>query len=886
MTQQRWRQVKEILRSAWELDGRERAAYLDQALANDGELRTQVEGLLASDESGGEFLAVPAIEMAGDLEPADPEEEQQIEAAMVRAVGQLADDTEEDGNLIGMRVGRYSIAGLIGRGGMGTVYRAEREDDFRMQVALKVLKRGTDTEKALSRFRSERQILAGLQHPNIARLLDGGATEAGLPYFVMEYVEGAPLLEYAAPLSIRERLELFRSLCAAVQYAHEKRIVHRDIKPSNVLVNREGVPKLLDFGIAKLLDAAAEGSTTSITATGVRPMTPDYASPEQLRGEQVTAASDIYSLGALLYELVTGQRVQRVTKYTAAEIEEICKSDPKRPSAVCPEVDPDLDKIILMALRREPERRYASVEQFAGDIERFLQRQPVHARGERLYGIWRFLKRNQGRIAAAVVAAGVVAALAASLVMTRRPRELSGGGIHSVAVLPLENLSGDREQDYFADGITDALISDLAQIHGLRVISRTSAMSYKGASRRLPEIARTLGVQTIAEGSVLRAGNHVRIAVRLVEASKDSPVWSGNYEGELRDVLAVQNQVAAAIAGEIRVALAAPDRARLSRHQRVDLVAYDEFLKGRHDYLTEFTRESTDRAIAHFHQALKLDPSYAPAYAGLADCYYMVSSMYYAPAEVMPKAKTAALKALQLDDTLGEAHATLALVRSLYEFNRAEAEQGFRRAIELKPSDAQVHLWYSLHLAGLGRFDEAAAQVEEAQRLDPVSPAINAYAGPPLYLAHRYDQAIQRMQPVAEAFPDYIHPHAWLALSYEQKGEWDKAIAEMEKAYALDQEPQSLAQLGHIYAGAGRTKDARKVLRQLRELSGQRYVSAYDIALLHAGLGEKEEAFRWLLKVEQDRSEWFAVVNVDPRLEGFHSDPRFASILRSVGLAR
>ncbi len=879
MTPQRWRQVKEILRAAWELDDRERAAYLDQALAGDTELRAQVEALLASDQSGDEFLAVPAIEMAGGVSAplADPHEEQRIEAVIVRAIEQLAEDPDEGCELIGKRVGRYFVAGLIGRGGMGTVYRAEREDDFRMQVALKVLKRGTDTEKALSRFRGERQILAGLQHPNIARLLDGGATESGLPYFVMEYVEGAPLLEYAAPLPVRERLRLFRSLCAAVQYAHQKRIVHRDIKPSNILVNREGVLKLLDFGIAKLLDAGAEGSTTSITATGARPMTPDYASPEQWRGEEVTTASDVYSLGAVLYELVTGQRAWRAR-------------DPKKASSVCPEVDPDLDNIILMALRNEPERRYSSVEAFAGDIDRFLQRLPVQARTERLYGIRRFLKRNRGRIAAAVAAVVLITALAASLVMARRPLEPAGGGIHSIAVLPLENLSGDREQDYFADGITDALISDLAQIHSLRVISRTSVMSYKGASkggsRRLPEIARTLGVQTIAEGSVLRAGNHVRIAVRLVEASKDSPVWSGSYEGELRDVLVVQNQVAAAIAGEIRVALAAPDRARLSRHQRVDLVAYDEFLKGRHDYLAEFTRESTDRAIAHFHQALKLDPSYAPAYAGLADCYYMVSSMYYAPTEVMPKAKTAALKALQLDDTLGEAHATLALVQSLYEFNRAEAERGFRRAIELKPSDAQVHLWYSLHLAGLGRFDEAAAQVEEAQKLDPVSPAINAYAGPPLYLAHRYDQAIQRMQPVAETFPDYVHPHAWLALSYEQKGEWDKAIAEMEKAYALDQEPQSLAQLGHIYAGAGRTQDARKVLRQLRELSRQRYVSAYDIALLHAGLGEKEEAFRWLLKVEQDRSEWFAVVNVDPRLEGLHSDPRFASILRSVGLAQ
>jgi tetratricopeptide (TPR) repeat protein len=293
-----------------------------------------------------------------------------------------------------------------------------------------------------------------------------------------------------------------------------------------------------------------------------------------------------------------------------------------------------------------------------------------------------------------------------------------------------------------------------------------------------------------------------------------------------------------------------------------------------------------EKAIASFQRALTLDLGYAPAYAGLADCYYMLSSIYYPPTEVMPRARGAALKAIELDDRLAEAHATLALVRSVYEFQRAAAERGFKRALELKPSNAQAHLWYGLHLAGMSRFDQALVEVQQAQRLDPVSPAMNAYIGAALYFAHRYDEVIERLRPIAEVHPDHNQPHAFLALAYEQKGESTKAIAEMELAYRLDHDQDGMAQLGHIYAVSGRTQDARRLLRELQELSRKRYVSAYNIGVLYLGLGEREEAFRWLQKVEEDRSEWFAMINVDPRLDGIHSDPRFSGILRSVGLAQ
>jgi serine/threonine-protein kinase len=873
VTPERWQRVKEVLEGAWERQPRERNSFLNEACADDAELRSRVEALLTSDVNAGEFLAaaMDVSETAG--------------AALARAIDGLPDR-----DLTGTRVDRYTIQGLIGKGGMGAVYRAVREDDFRMQVAIKLLNRGTDTEAALSRFRAERQILAGLQHPNIARLLDGGATETGLPYFVMEYVDGTPLLEYGAALPVRRRLELFRQVCEAVQHAHRNLIVHRDLKPANLLVTREGIPKLLDFGIAKLLDSAADGSTTGRTGAGGRLMTPAYASPEQVRGEPVTTATDIYSLGAVLYELLTGRRAHSLEKYSAEEIEkEICTREPRKPSAVVKELDGDLDNIVMMALRKEAGQRYASAAEFSEDLDRYLQNLPVHARQESLpYRGRKFLKRNRVAVTAAVLSAAVVLGLVAGLVRFQGSRGAWDGGGRGIAVLPLENLSGDREQEYFADGMTDALIGDLARIPALRVISRTSAMSFKGVHRSLPEIARSLGVQTIAEGSVLRSGNRMRIAVRLVDARSDRPVWSGSYEGEPGEVLALQREVVEAIAGEIHVTLTASNRARISPDRKVNLAAYDAYLKGRRQYLTDFTLDSVQKAIGYFHQALAVDPAYAPAYAGLADCYYTASNVYYPPTEAMPKAKRAALKALELDDTLADAQASLALIRSVYDFDRAAAGQGFRRALDLRPGDAQTHLWYGIHLAAVGRFDEAVTEVQRAQQLDPVSPAMNTYVGFPLYFAHRYDEAIQRMLPLIEMYPDYNPVHAVLALAYEQKGERSKAIAEMERAYALDKDSESegLAQLGHIYATSGRTADARRVLEQLKELSGKRYVSAYNMGVLYAGLGDRDEAFRWLGKVEEDRSEWFALINVDPRLDGLHGDARFREILRHVGLGK
>ena len=401
MPDDRWHRIEDLFHRAADLAPGERERFLDSECAGDPELREEVQSLLAADV-GSEGV---------------------LEVAVAEAAEQLSAEVDGDALPIGKRIGAYSIVGLIGKGGMGAVYRAVRDGEFRMEVALKLLKRGTDTDSALSHFRKERQILAGLQHPNVARLLDGGATDDGLPYFAMEYVDGRPLLEYAAPLSIRRRLELFRSVCAAVQYAHQNLIVHRDLKPGNILVTAEVAPKLLDFGIAKLLDPGSDSRDLTLTVAGARLMTPDYASPEQIRGEPVTTATDVYSLGVILYELLTGERPHRIEIHSPEAIERaICREEPRRPSTINRQLDPDLDNIILMALRKEPQRRYASVEQLSADVRRYLEGRPVRARKDTLgYRATKFIRRNRiGVGAVALVGIGVAASIVAVNRQARR----------------------------------------------------------------------------------------------------------------------------------------------------------------------------------------------------------------------------------------------------------------------------------------------------------------------------------------------------------------------------------------------------------------------------------------------------------------------------------
>ncbi|HXK01011.1 MAG TPA: protein kinase [Verrucomicrobiae bacterium] len=856
-----WDRVEELFHHAADLAPAERAAFLDRACGRDAKLRREVESLLATD--------IPHDRL--------------FQEVINRTIHRPPEEPEETCSMTGQRIGPYAITGLIGKGGMGDVYHAVREDDFRMPVAIKLLRRGAGTETALRRFRTERQILAGLQHPNIARLLDGGATDAGLPYLVMEYVEGAPLLEYAAALPVRERLELFRAVCSAVHYAHQRQIVHRDIKPANILVTADGIPKLLDFGIAKLLDPPG-GAGGTATATGAQLMTPDYASPEQLRGEAVTVATDIYSLGAVLYDLLTGQKVNRVTQTCSSGGVEETDGERRQRRRAAEHLDPDLDRIVLKALHRAPEQRYASVEEFSEDLRRLLEDLPVQARRQSLlYRGRKFLRRNRLPVVAATAIALLSLALGMGLRRLGAPVPGLDANLRSIAVLPLENLSGDPGQEYFADGMTDALIGELARIRGLRVISRASTVAYKGARRRLPEIAHSLRVGTIAEGSVLRSGDRVRVALRLFDAVGDRPVWSGSYEGELRDVLAFQSQVAAAVAREIRVTLTATDRARASSDPRVNLDAYDTYLRGR-QALFRSTVEDIQRAIQLFQQALGIEPNYALAYSGLAQSYITLSGMYLRPREAMSKAKAAAARALEIDPGVAEAHFSMGVVQGWYEFQWEQADREFKRAIELNPNDAMAHLWYGQSMISTGRAMEGVEQMRIAHDLDPLSAFVETGLGQMYFLSRQYPLAIQQLRSVTASDDTFIEGHTWLGAAYLYTNQYAEAVGELERARQLDpQQSQPMAYLAYAHARLGARQAADRLLRQLKELSHSRYISGYLFAIVCVGMNS-DDAIDWLEKAYAERDDMLSWLKVDALFDPLRGEPRFQQLIRQVGL--
>ena len=694
---------------------------------------------------------------------------------------------------------------------MGAVYLAVRADDqYQKQVAIKLIKRGMDTETILRRFRTERQILANLDHPNIAKLLDGGTTEEGLSYFIMDYVDGLPIDMYCdtQKLTTVERLRLFRTVCSAVAYAHQNRVVHRDLKPGNILVTAQGVVKLLDFGVAKLLNPEASSKTTGSTAAALRPMTPEYASPEQVRGSVITPASDIYSLGVLLYELLTGHRPYRVRSLTPQEIEHvICEEAPEKPSMVIGRVEEapdrdrpltpasvsetregqpeklrrrlagDLDTIVLMALRKEPERRYGSVEQFSEDIRRHLEGLPVIARKDAFwYRSAKFIKRNKAAVLAATLGAGiilglvVVAALSYLLLFRGAPTAVSPE-IKSLAVLPLENLSGDPAQEYFADGMTEALISNLARIRALKVISRTSVMRYKGSHKSLPEIARELNVDAVIEGTVQRSGGRVRVTAQLIHAATDAHLWARDYERDLTDVLKLQSEVARAVADEIRIQVTAEERARLASARSVNPQAHEAYLLGRYHF-SKGNEQGWKQAIEYFERAIQLAPDYAAAYAGLSDAWRQRGVFGAADfKEVESPARAAALKAIELDEQLAEAHISLANIKYLYDWDWAGAEQEFRRALELDPGSLDAHIDYGHLLMHLGRHDEAIREGQIAVQLDPLSSGTQSSLGRFLYRARRYEEALPHLQRAVELEPRSVVANSRLGDVYAQTGQ-------------------------------------------------------------------------------------------------------------------
>jgi serine/threonine-protein kinase len=789
--------------------------------------------------------------------------------------------------MIGHTLDRYRILEKIGVGGMGEVYRA-RDERLQRDVALKVLPPGTlNTPELRQRFRQEALTLSRLNHPHVATVHDFD-TQGGVDFLVMEFVPGVSLADRLAQgaLPEKETVKLLTQVALALGEAHEQGVVHRDLKPGNIMVTPKGQVKVLDFGLAKLVrrDIEISGELTSdISERNIAGGTLPYMSPEQLCGDSVDTRTDIYSFGTVLYEMMTGQRPFRETQ-AAKMIDVILHQVPVPPRAVNTRLSAELERIALKCLEKAPENRYQSAVDLTVDLRRLeatasamsIPHLPVRRSPWRRTFVW----------SAPVVLVFLVAALALNLGGLRdRIFPPASTHVESVAVLPLTTPAGNPEQEYFADGMTDALIAELANISALRVVSRTTIMRYKGSTKSVPEIARELKVDAVLEASALESGGRVRISARLIRATSESNIWNNSYERDLRDVLDLQREVAAAVAREIRVAITPREAARLARSSPVNPAAYVAYIKGRF-FLNKRTREDLSRAIEHFQLAIAKDPSYAPAYVGLSDAYIVAGGgAYISPERARPLAEAAAKRALELDESSAEAHVSLATVRFMnYEW--AEAEQEFRRALALNPNYATAHHWYALYLAALGRNAEAIEHARRAQELDPLSLVITANAGWCYFFARQYDLTIEQSLRALDLDPSFDSAYAYMGFAFVEKGMATEALAAFRKAQELSGGSGYDSELAYAHAVFGQKKEALRMLAEFQARAGRQPLSAYDVAMVYAGLGDKQKALTWLEKSYANREARLVNVKAHPCFASLHTDPRFTDLLRHIGIAQ
>jgi len=878
---------------------------------------------------GYRFLAAVQCEGA---DPASPEGEG---PPAVGGAGAKSDDT----NLVGKKVAHYRVLEVVGGGGMGVVYKAE---DIKLgrRVALKFLPEevGNDV-RALGRFEREARAASSLNHPNICTIYEVEEHE-GQPFIVMELLEGQTLRERIAagagpvpaqgrrqgtPLPIDELLDFGGQIAAGLDAAHSKGIIHRDIKPANIFLTQQGQAKILDFGLAKLSasdvprapggkgdgQAPSEGASRQgapltclqdahLTRTGAEMGTASFMSPEQVRGEELDARTDLFSFGAVLYEMTTGRQAFPDSS-TAVIHDAILNQTPTSPLQLNPELPLKLEEIICKALEKDRGMRYQSAADLRTDLGRLKRDsesgRPLGATSSPVTAAavsdrWSAMRASPlkrrwalGLGIATLALAGVAAVLIGLNVDGLRDWVLGRAAaplkIQSIAVLPLVNLSGDAQQDYFVDGMTEELIATLGKLSALRVNSRTSVMRYKKTDKLLSQVAKELNVDAVIEGSVLRVGNRVRITAELIQGSTDRHLWAETYDRDLRDVLALQAEVARAIQSEIQIKVTPPERARLATPRPVNSEAYDAYIKGRSRLCEANTGDGVTTAIKYFEKAIELDPTSAASYAGLADAYgTQGASHFLPPREAFPRAKAAAAKALALDENSAEAYATLCFIRVHFDWDWQAAERDCARTAELGPnSDAAdaISEYYFL----MGRTDEALALRRRSVERDPLSAGAHDNLGWGYFLSRRYDDAIGEFQKGLALDP--MDSDAWekLGHTYVEKRMYPQALNAYGREAALQNGSGEFSR-AYVYARAGERDKALKIVEKMKQ-APKRDMPPGAFAFIYTALGDKDQAFQWLEKAFEERdSAWFPMIKVSPMSDSLRSDPRFQDLMRRL----
>jgi serine/threonine protein kinase/Tfp pilus assembly protein PilF len=742
-------------------------------------------------------------------------------------------------------IGRYRVNARLGAGGMGTVYRAY-DEKLRRDVAIKLL-HDESGNTATRQLLHEARASSALNHPGICTVYEV-EDDGDQAFIVMELVDGQRLSDLipAGGLPFDSVRTYGLQVADALAHAHARHVVHRDVKPANILASRQGRTKILDFGLARQVGAkVVEGTTqTPSSVSDDLAGTLPYMAPEQLRGEPATARSDVWSLGVVLYELTSGRRpFDGDTVFTLSS-----RILADAPLPLPEQAPPGLKKVVLRCLAKDPGERYQDAGQVHAALDALeTPRRPPSARST---------SRSSPR-----------------------------ARIKSLAVLPLENLSAESDEAYFADGMTDALITTLAQIGALRVISRTSVMRYKGTRLGLPDIARELNVDAIVEGTVLRSHGRIRIAAQLIHAATDTHLWAKQYETDLRDVLALQSEAARAIADEIRVKLSPHEKSRLAGSRPVDPAAYEAFLKGRYFWYKR-SPDALNRAVEYLEQAVHLDPSFALAHAGLADAYAYLGWDLFGlalPSDVYPRAKRAAQRALELDPNCPEAHGAIGWIATGFDWDWAAAERAFRRTVELKPQYPQVHVWYSHLLRAIGRTGESLAESRRAIECDPLGLVPNMHHGWHHLYSRQYESAAEQCLKTLELDQTFIIARVFLAQAYEQLGRYSEAVTHFERAVDLSQRHQTyLAELGHGYAVAGRRTDALRTIEELMAISSTRFVAARGIAEIYMGLGDTDQALSWLEKAFSQHNGWLIHMREAPRYDNLRAEPRYLDLVRRM----